>query len=165
MKCPLLFQAVKEPPPSFFSFLAHRRPLVDTTQHTDGFRNLRYHRVCRCICSGKALRAQYAIQDKEDFKSKVLNSKKPVVVNFRASWCGPCKMLTPRLESAVDARGEKLDLAKVDIDQQADLAMEYEVEAVPAVIMFKDGEVVDRFLGLKDQDQINSFLDKAVGSS
>lgn len=74
-------------------------------------------------------------------------------------------MLTPRLESAVDARGEKLDLAKVDIDQQADLAMEYEVEAVPAVIMFKDGEVVDRFLGLKDQDQINSFLDKAVGSS
>lgn len=119
----------------------------------------------RCICSGKALRAQYAIQDKEDFKSKVLNSKKPVVVNFRASWCGPCKMLTPRLESAVDARGEKLDLAKVDIDQQADLAMEYEVEAVPAVIMFKDGEVVDRFLGLKDQDQINSFLDKAVGSS
>ncbi|KAH9383858.1 hypothetical protein HPB48_025628 [Haemaphysalis longicornis] len=119
----------------------------------------------RCIYSGKALRAQYAIQDKEDFKSKVLNSKKPVVVNFRASWCGPCKMLTPRLESAVDARGEKLDLAKVDIDQQADLALEYEVEAVPAVIMFKDGQVVDRFLGLKDQDQINSFLDKAVGSS
>lgn len=119
----------------------------------------------RCIYSGNALRAQYAIQDKEDFKSKVLNSKKLVVVNFRASWCGPCKMLTPRLESAVDARGEKVDLAKVDIDQQADLALEYEVEAVPAVIMFKDGQVIDRFLGLKDEDQINSFLDKAIGPS
>ncbi|XP_077490554.1 thioredoxin, mitochondrial-like [Amblyomma americanum] len=118
----------------------------------------------RCISTGQTLRAQYTIQDKDDFKSKVLQSKKPVVVNFRASWCGPCKMLTPRLEAAVDARGEKLDLAKVDIDEQADLAMQYEVEAVPAVIMFKDGEVTDRFLGLKDQDQIDSFLDKAVAS-
>uniref|UniRef100_A0A6M2E4M1 Putative thioredoxin-like protein n=1 Tax=Amblyomma tuberculatum TaxID=48802 RepID=A0A6M2E4M1_9ACAR len=118
----------------------------------------------RYISTGKALKAQYTIQDKEDFSSKVLQSKKPVVVNFRASWCGPCKMLTPRLEAAVDARGEKLDLAKVDIDEQADLAMQYEVEAVPAVIMFKNGEVTDRFLGLKDQDQIDSFLDKAVAS-
>lgn len=73
-------------------------------------------------------------------------------------------MLTPRLEAAVDARGDKLDLAKVDIDEQADLAFQYEVEAVPAVIMFKDGQVTDRFLGLKDKDQIESFLDKAVGS-
>lgn len=110
------------------------------------------------------MRAQYTIQDREDFKSKVLESKKPVVVNFRASWCGPCKMLTPRLEAAVDARGEKLDLAKVDIDEQADLAMQYEVEAVPSVIMFKNGEVTDRFMGLKDKDQIDSFLDKAVAS-
>ncbi|XP_037522774.1 thioredoxin, mitochondrial [Rhipicephalus sanguineus] len=118
----------------------------------------------RCISTAQASRAQFSIQDKEDFKSKVLESKKPVVVNFRATWCGPCKMLTPRLEAAVDARGEKVDLAKVDIDEQADLAFQYEVEAVPAVIMFKDGQVTDRFLGLKDKDQIESFLDKAVGS-
>uniref|UniRef100_A0A224ZA19 Thioredoxin 1 n=1 Tax=Rhipicephalus zambeziensis TaxID=60191 RepID=A0A224ZA19_9ACAR len=118
----------------------------------------------RCISTAQASRAQFSIQDKEDFKSKVLDSKKPVVVNFRATWCGPCKMLTPRLEAAVDARGDKLDLAKVDIDEQADLAFQYEVEAVPAVIMFKDGQVTDRFLGLKDKDQIESFLDKAVGS-
>ncbi|CAN8002776.1 unnamed protein product, partial [Ixodes hexagonus] len=86
--------------------------------------------VSRHISTGSTLKAQFAIQDTDDFKSKVLDSKKPVVVNFRASWCGPCKMLTPRLEVAVDARGDKFDLAKVDIDQQADLAMQYEVMIV-----------------------------------
>ncbi|KAG0437053.1 hypothetical protein HPB47_017627, partial [Ixodes persulcatus] len=116
------------------------------------------------LSTGSAMKAQFAIQDAEDFKSKVLDSKKPVVVNFRASWCGPCKMLTPRLEVAVDARGDKFDLAKVDIDQQADLAMQYEVEAVPSVIMFQNGKETDRFMGLKDQDQIDTFLDKVVAS-
>ncbi|CAN8007844.1 unnamed protein product, partial [Ixodes pacificus] len=86
--------------------------------------------VSRQLSTGSAMKAQFAIQDAEDFKSKVLDSKKPVVVNFRASWCGPCKMLTPRLEVAVDARGDKFDLAKVDIDQQADLAMQYEVRMI-----------------------------------
>uniref|UniRef100_A0A0K8RNS1 Putative thioredoxin-like protein n=1 Tax=Ixodes ricinus TaxID=34613 RepID=A0A0K8RNS1_IXORI len=120
--------------------------------------------VPRQLSTGSAMKAQFAIQDAEDFKSKVLDSKKPVVVNFRASWCGPCKMLTPRLEVAVDARGDKFDLAKVDIDQQADLAMQYEVEAVPSVIMFQNGKETDRFMGLKDQDQIDTFLDKVVAS-
>nr|AAY66989.1 thioredoxin domain containing protein [Ixodes scapularis] len=120
--------------------------------------------VSRQLPTGSAMKAQFAIQDAEDFKSKVLDSKKPVVVNFRASWCGPCKMLTPRLEVAVDARGDKFDLAKVDIDQQADLAMQYEVEAVPSVIMFQNGKETDRFMGLKDQDQIDTFLDKVVAS-
>ncbi|XP_029824123.1 thioredoxin, mitochondrial [Ixodes scapularis] len=120
--------------------------------------------VSRQLSTGSAMKAQFAIQDAEDFKSKVLDSKKPVVVNFRASWCGPCKMLTPRLEVAVDARGDKFDLAKVDIDQQADLAMQYEVEAVPSVIMFQNGKETDRFMGLKDQDQIDTFLDKVVAS-
>ncbi|XP_064479715.1 thioredoxin, mitochondrial-like [Ornithodoros turicata] len=118
----------------------------------------------RYISCSSVVNDQYTVQDQADFKAKVLESKKPVVVNFRASWCGPCKMLTPRLEAAVDAIGDKVDLAKVDIDEQADLAMQYEVEAVPSVVMIQNGKVTDRFVGLKDDDQIKSFLAKVVAS-
>ncbi|XP_023336745.1 thioredoxin, mitochondrial [Eurytemora carolleeae] len=104
--------------------------------------------------------AVYAIQSEEEFKSKVLGGSKPVVVDFSATWCGPCKMLTPRLEAAVAATEDAVDLAIVDIDDFSDLALEHDVSAVPTVIGVKNGAIVDRFVGLIDEDRLGSFIGK-----
>ncbi|CAG7821187.1 unnamed protein product [Allacma fusca] len=77
----------------------------------------------------------YNVQDEEDFKTKVINSTKPVVVEFHAEWCGPCKQLMPRLEKIIASlKDDPVDLAKVNIDDLPDLAMEYNVGAVPSVL-------------------------------
>ncbi|ODM94812.1 Thioredoxin, mitochondrial [Orchesella cincta] len=104
----------------------------------------------------------FKIQDEQDFNNRVLKNQKPVVVQFHASWCGPCKMLSPRMEKAVALTKDAVDLAQVDIDDNPELAMSYSVGAVPAVMAVKDGKVVDKFVGLKDEDQLDSFIAKLV---
>lgn len=111
-------------------------------------------------CSRRAL---FNVQDEDDFQERVMNAEVPVVVDFHAQWCGPCKLLGPRLESIIGAKGEKLHLAKVDIDDVSDLAMEYGVSAVPSVIAIKGGKVVDKFVGLQDEARIEAFVNKLVG--
>jgi len=107
-----------------------------------------------------AKRATYSVQSEDEFKTKVLGGEKPVVVDFSATWCGPCKMLTPRLESAVAGTEDAVDLAIVDIDDLGELAMEHDVSAVPTVLGIKNGEVVDRFVGLIDDDKLAAFINK-----
>ncbi|XP_002165252.2 thioredoxin, mitochondrial [Hydra vulgaris] len=102
----------------------------------------------------------FDIKTPEDFNDKVVQSKVPVLVDFHASWCGPCKQLAPVLASVVDSFEGKLNLAKVDVDQHEDLAMEYEVTAVPAVFAIKNGEVIDKFTGYKDKQQVLLFAKK-----
>ena len=82
----------------------------------------------------------------------------PVVVDFSAQWCGPCKLLTPRLDAAIAAQEGAVDLAVVDIDDLAELAMEHNVNAVPTVIGVKEGKVVDRFVGLLEEDKLAAFI-------
>merc|ERR1711971_687934 len=103
--------------------------------------------------------ASYSVQDEEDFKTRVLASQAPVVVDFSATWCGPCKLLTPRLDAAIAAQEGAVDLAVVDIDDLAELAMEHNVNAVPTVIGMKEGKVVDRFVGLLEEDKLAAFID------
>ncbi|KAM4717379.1 thioredoxin, mitochondrial isoform 1-T2 [Anableps anableps] len=105
----------------------------------------------------------FNVQDNEDFTERVLNSDLPVLVDFHAQWCGPCKILGPRLEKAVAKQKGRVAMAKVDIDDHTDLAIEYGVSAVPTVIAMKGGDVVDRFVGIKDDDQLDSFVSKVIG--
>merc|ERR1712037_192741 len=98
--------------------------------------------------------ASYSVQDEEDFKTRVLASQVPVVVDFSAQWCGPCKLLTPRLDAAIAAQE-----GAVDIDDLAELAMEHNVNAVPTVIGVKEGKVIDRFVGLLEEDKLAAFID------
>ncbi|VDD77026.1 unnamed protein product [Mesocestoides corti] len=98
------------------------------------------------------------IQDPEDFKEKVTNNDLPVLVDFHASWCGPCKMLGPRLEDVMAKHMDKVLLAKVDVDAMEELAMQYEVSAVPTVIGMKCGKEVSRFTGLKEEAEIERFI-------
>lgn len=81
------------------------------------------------------------------------------MVDFSAQWCGPCKLLTPRLDAAIAAQEGAVDLAVVDIDDLAELAMEHNVNAVPTVIGMKEGKVVDRFVGLLEEDKLAAFID------
>lgn len=108
-------------------------------------------------------RKMFNVQDEDDFKKRVIDSELPVVVDFHASWCGPCKLLAPRIEKIVASKGEKVHLAKVDIDNISDVALEYGVSAVPSVIAMKNGRVVDKFVGLQEENRIESFINRLIG--
>ncbi|OXA55443.1 thioredoxin, mitochondrial [Folsomia candida] len=120
------------------------------------------HVLKRNIQTTWSARDIFTVQDEKDFQDKVVGSKRPVVVEFHATWCGPCKMLMPRMEKQMVNYNDKVDMAKVDIDELPDVAMEYNVGAVPSVLLIKDGKVLDKFVGLKDEDQIDTFLTNAA---
>ena len=125
-----------------------------------GQRSIITKNFARPLSTSKAVFETFTVQDEEDFKEKVINSQIPVVVDFSATWCGPCKILGPRLEAAVAATNSKVNLAIVDIDTNSDLAMDHEVQAVPTVVAFKDGKMVDKFIGLLDEDRLDAFVTK-----
>lgn len=120
--------------------------------------------IRRCLSTSYARRDTFTIQDEEDFKAKVLSNPDPVIVDFSATWCGPCKMLTPRLDAAIAATEGKVHLAVVDIDELGDLAIDHGVQAVPTVIAMKGGKEVDKFVGLLDEDKLAAFVEKAQAS-
>ncbi|KAG7459320.1 hypothetical protein MATL_G00209410 [Megalops atlanticus] len=105
----------------------------------------------------------FSVQDNEDFMERVINSSLPVLVDFHAQWCGPCKILGPRLEKAVAKQQGRVAMAKVDIDEHTDLAIEYGVSAVPMVIAMRGGNVIDQFVGIKDEEQLDLFVSKLIG--
>ncbi|CAG9123003.1 unnamed protein product [Plutella xylostella] len=102
------------------------------------------------------------VKNNEEFVNKVMNSDKPVIVNFHAEWCEPCKILTPQLRSLIEPLDD-LDLAIVDVEDNAELVHTFEVKAVPAVIAVKNGLIVDKFIGLVDADMITNLIQKMSG--
>lgn len=88
------------------------------------------------------------------FKSTVIESNKPVVVDFWAEWCGPCKQLSPILEEISEEMSDQVTVAKVDVDQERMLGAMYQVMSIPTVLIFKNGEKVDEFVGLAPKDEI-----------
>ncbi|XP_011695389.1 PREDICTED: thioredoxin, mitochondrial [Wasmannia auropunctata] len=102
----------------------------------------------------------FKVQDHKDFHERVMNSKVPVIVDFFATWCNPCRMLTPRIETVVAEKQGKILLAKVDIDENTDLALDYHVGSVPVLIAMKDGKVLERIVGLQDTDKLRQFVNK-----
>ena len=90
---------------------------------------------------------------KENFKEEVLDSKVPVIVDFWATWCGPCQMLGPIIEEAA-AEIQNAKIGKVEVDDQAELAKEYKVMSVPTLIVFKDGKAVKRQVGVIPKEAV-----------
>lgn len=94
----------------------------------------------------------------ENFNKEVIQSQNPVVVDFYADWCGPCKMMAPIMEEIAETLGEKATVGKLNIDQNQDLAVEYGVMSIPTILIFKDGKVVKTFVGVTDKNEIlNEF--------
>ena len=92
----------------------------------------------------------------ESFEKEVLNSNEPVLVDFYADWCGPCKMMAPIVEElAKDLQG-KAKVGKINVDENQDLAMEYEVMSIPTLIIFKEGKEFKRFVGVRSKSELLS---------
>jgi putative thioredoxin len=104
--------------------------------------------------------------NESDFQAHVIERSRevPVVVDFWAEWCGPCRVLGPALETAVAKRDGEVELAKVDTDHNPNLAMSFQIQGIPAVKAFRDGEVVAEFTGAIGPAQIEQFLDGIVPS-
>ncbi|VDN23027.1 unnamed protein product [Gongylonema pulchrum] len=113
----------------------------------------------RMFCDEQRQSLIFNIEGEEDFTEKVLRSSVPVLVDFYADWCGPCKMLGPRIEAKVLGRQGTVMLAKVNVDYAADLAMDYEVNAVPTVLAVRDGEVTGRFEGVQNDEELDQFIE------
>ena len=95
--------------------------------------------------------------DQKNFNQEVLNSTQPVLLDFWASWCGPCRMLSPILEKVAQERPD-VKVCKVNIDEQPDLASQYQVFSIPTLMVMKNGKVVNQSVGVRPKGQILGML-------
>jgi thioredoxin 1 len=92
--------------------------------------------------------------------NEVIGGKKPVVCDFFATWCGPCKMLSPVLDEVAEELSDKAEFVKVDIDKNFELAANYGIMSVPCVMIFKNGEVADKMIGYSPKEEAQEFVEK-----
>ena len=97
---------------------------------------------------------------KDNFTQKVIEAKKPVLVDFFASWCGPCQVMAPIVDELSDELKDKADIYKVDIEQNSALANEYSVMAIPTLLVFKDGKVTKQFNGISSREELTEALEQ-----
>mgnify|MGYP001821288399 FL=1 len=96
------------------------------------------------------------------FTDEVLNSDKPVLVDFWAEWCAPCRALTPIMESLSQDYDGRAKIAKLDVDSNQQIAMQYGIRSIPTVMLFDKGQVVDSFIGVQPKAAYEQSLDKVV---
>ena len=97
-----------------------------------------------------------------DFGEQVINSSAPVLVDFWAEWCGPCRALGPVIQSLSEEYAGQVKVAKVDVDRNPQVAMQYGIRSIPTVMLFDKGQIVDTFIGVRPKSDYAASLDKVV---
>ena len=95
-----------------------------------------------------------------NFDEQVLKSDKPVLVDFWAEWCAPCRMLAPTIEKLAADLGDKVKVGKLDTDANRQIASQYGIQSIPTVMLFKNGEVVERLPGLRDEQDYKTAIER-----
>lgn len=98
-----------------------------------------------------------------NFQNEVLNSDQPVLVDFWAAWCGPCRAIAPAIEQLADDFDGRAKVGKVDVDQNQQTAMQYNVRSIPTLLFFKNGEVVDQLIGAASKKVLAEKLESLAG--
>ena len=94
----------------------------------------------------------------ENYEEEVLKSDKPVLIDFYADWCGPCRMMSPIIDEIAEEMADKIKVGKINVDENQDLAMEYEVMSIPTIMIIKNGKVENTFVGVRDKGEIMEAL-------
>jgi thioredoxin 1 len=97
----------------------------------------------------------------QNFDAEVINSDQPVLVDFWAEWCGPCRMLAPTIDKIATEYAGKVKVGKVDTDSNREVSMKYGISAIPTVILFKNGQVAQKFVGLRQEKDFKEAIDAA----
>lgn len=94
----------------------------------------------------------------ENFQEEVLKSDKPVLIDFYADWCGPCRMMAPIVDQIAEEMADKIKVGKVNVDDNQDLAMKYGVMSIPTIIIIENGKVKNTFVGVRDKNEIKEMM-------
>jgi thioredoxin 1 len=96
----------------------------------------------------------------QNFEKEVLNSNIPVVVDFWAEWCGPCRMVSPIIDELAHDYEGKVKVGKINVDKENELAMKFKVMSIPTIIIFKDGKIVEKIVGAKPKAEFENFINR-----
>lgn len=99
---------------------------------------------------------------KDNFDSEVINSNIPVLVDFWATWCGPCRMIAPVIERIAEKFDGRIKVGKVNVDEEPEISLEYNIASIPTVMIFKNGEEVSKSIGYSDEAEIEQLVLQAI---
>ncbi len=100
----------------------------------------------------------------QDFKTQVLGSQQPVLVDFWAEWCGPCRMLAPVVDRIAEANDGKLIVGKMNVDENPETPQQYGIQGIPTLLIFKNGDLVSQMVGYQSQENIQKAIDEVVSA-
>ena len=98
------------------------------------------------------------IFNEENFENEVINSEKTTIVDFYADWCGPCKMMSPVIDKIAEENAENIKVGKVNVDENQDIAIKYNVMSIPTILVFKNGNIAKTFVGVTPKQEIEEAI-------